>query len=331
LLPIFIARRPFGDPDDRSALEILRWPISPALQRSMLARRVNGRQTPTAVTAVTTNDRKEAALVTSPNDAPILAISQLDVVYGGANNVLKSVELHVPTGAVVAILGANGAGKTTLLRAISGLLGFHGGKITGGEITFRSTPSTGMDSAQLVRAGLAQVMEGRRIFPELSVDDNLRAGAFTRRDRSEIAATYERVLQLFPILRERNKQTAGYMSGGEQQMLAIGRALMAEPKLLLLDEPSLGLAPLIVEQIFEIIREVNQQGTSVLIVEQNAAMALRNSTYAYVMETGRIATSGPSAELLDDPVVQSLYLGGESAHASFRALKSYRRKEHYLA
>jgi branched-chain amino acid transport system ATP-binding protein len=259
-------------------------------------------------------------------NADILAVNGVDVVYGGAIQVLRNVSLSVPTGSVVAILGANGAGKTTLLRAVSGLLSYHSGKVTSGSIAFNGNESTGADASMLVRGGMAQVMEGRRIFAELSVDENLKAGAYTRKDRASIAQSYAQVMTLFPRLQERHKQVAGYMSGGEQQMLAIGRALMANPKLLLLDEPSLGLAPLIVEQIFEIIGEINRLGTSVLLVEQNATMALKNSTYGYVMETGRVAKEGPSAELLADPDVQAAYLGGESEHTSFRNLKSYRRK-----
>ena len=264
--------------------------------------------------------------VTQDTISPILQVDDVEVVYGGAIQVLRGVSLSVPTGSIVAILGANGAGKTTLLRAISGLLPYHAGKVTGGSVSFDGAEVTGADPASLVSAGMAQVMEGRRIFAELSVDENLKAGAYTRKDRAGIAASYEKVMGMFPRLKERHKQTAGYMSGGEQQMLAIGRALMAEPRILLLDEPSLGLAPLIVEQIFDIVREINQSGTSVLLVEQNATMALKNSTYGYVMETGRISKHGPAMELLQDPDVQAAYLGGESEHTSYRDLKSYRRK-----
>jgi branched-chain amino acid transport system ATP-binding protein len=267
----------------------------------------------------------------APTGSPVLSVHDVDVVYGGAIHVLRNVSLRVDQGAVVSILGANGAGKTTLLRAISGLLSYHNGRVTNGSVSFLGNESTGTDPAALVRSGMAQVMEGRRIFSELSVDDNLRVGAFTRKDKAKSAVSYGRVMELFPRLAERHKQIAGYMSGGEQQMLAIGRALMADPKLLLLDEPSLGLAPIIVEQIFDIIAEINKTGTSVLIVEQNAAMALRNSTYAYVMETGKIATEGLASDLLNDPVVQALYLGGESAHTSFHDLKTYRSKASYLA
>jgi branched-chain amino acid transport system ATP-binding protein len=267
------------------------------------------------------------APTTSPN---MLTLDDVSVVYGGAISVLKHVSMDVPTGSIVSILGANGAGKTTLLRSVSGLLRYHGGRLTG-RITLLGADVSNANAASLVRSGLAQVMEGRRIFAELTVHENLRTGAFTRKNKAEVSESYERVLGLFPRLAERRSQTAGYMSGGEQQMLAIGRALMASPKLLLLDEPSLGLAPLIVDQIFEIIHTINVQGTTVVIVEQNAAMALQNSTYGYVLETGRIAQHGLSVDLLKDPQVQAAYLGGELEHAPFRSLKSYRRPVEYLA
>ncbi len=260
------------------------------------------------------------------NDSSILSLSDVDVFYGGAIQVLRGVSLRVPTGGIVSILGANGAGKTSTLRAISGLLVYQGGRIANGSVTFNGVDITGKDPSANVQAGMAQVMEGRRIFAELTVDENLQAGAFTRKDKSGIKTSYERVMELFPRLQERRKQTAGYMSGGEQQMLAIGRALMANPKLLLMDEPSLGLAPIIVEQIFDIVKTINSQGVSVLLVEQNAAKALAVSDYAYVMETGRVAKEGTGAALANDDEIRALYLGGESEHGSFRNLKSYRRK-----
>ncbi len=266
--------------------------------------------------------------LTSPSN--VLTLDDVSVVYGSAISVLKHVSMEVPLGSVVSILGANGAGKTTLLRAVSGLLRYQGGRMTG-RITFQGNDTSSANAATLVRSGMAQVMEGRRIFAELTVHENLRTGAFTRKNKSEVAASYDRVLGLFPRLAERRTQTAGYMSGGEQQMLAIGRALMASPKLLLLDEPSLGLAPLIVDQIFDIVKTINQQGTTVVIVEQNAAMALQNSMYGYVLETGRVTRQGLSVDLLKDPQVQAAYLGGESEHAPFRSLKSYRRPAEYYA
>jgi branched-chain amino acid transport system ATP-binding protein len=280
---------------------------------------------------VTSVASSPSASQSASSGSPILSVKDIEVVYGGAIQVLRGVSMTVPQGQVVAILGANGAGKTTTLRAISGLLTYQNGRITAGSIAFNGTDTTTTDTATLVRSGMAQVMEGRRIFSELTVDANLKVGAYTRKDKAGIKDTYEKVMTLFPRLRERHKQVAGYMSGGEQQMLAIARGLMANPKLLILDEPSLGLAPLIVEQIRDIVLEINQMGTSVLIVEQNASMALSMSHYAYVMETGRVAKEGPGKELLADPDIQALYLGGESEHTSFRELKSYRTKREYLA
>ena len=269
--------------------------------------------------------------MTRVTNSPILETQNVEVVYGGAIQVLRGVTLNVPTGAVVAILGANGAGKTTLLRAISGLLLYQNGAITAGGVNFDGQDTTTGDTSALVRAGMAQVMEGRRIFAPLTVDENLKAGAYTRKDKAGITESYDKVMGLFPRLAERRKQVAGYMSGGEQQMLAIGRALMAAPRLLLLDEPSLGLAPLIVEQIFDIVKAINADGVSVLIVEQNAAKALAVADYAYVLETGRVAKEGRGIDLLHDPEIEALYLGGDSHETSYRSLKSYRRTREYTA
>ena len=240
---------------------------------------------------------------------PILRVHDIDVVYGEAIHVLRGVSLEVPTGAIVAMLGANGAGKTTLLRACSGLLAVQQGAVTSGMIQFDGVRIERAKPAAVVRRGLAQVMEGRRIFGELTVEENLRAGAFTRRDRSGIRSSFEHVLELFPVLADRRRSQAGYLSGGEQQMLAIGRALMAAPRLLLLDEPSLGLAPMIVEKIRDIIAAINSTGTSVLLIEQNASMALSIAHHAYVLETGRVVREGPGPELLNDPEIRRLYLG----------------------
>ncbi len=256
----------------------------------------------------------------------------MEVVYNDVVLVLRGVSLHVDRGEIVALLGANGAGKTTLLRAITGLLEVHRGEITKGEVRFEGEAVQHHDPSKLVRAGVAQVMEGRRIFAELTVDENLKAGAYTVRDKAQVTASYERVMELFPTLSPRRRDTAGYMSGGEQQMLAIGRALMASPTLLLLDEPSLGLAPLIVAQISDIIRTVNEQGTSVLLVEQNAHMALSIANRAYVLETGRIVKAGTGRELLDDDDIREFYLGiGDAGRKSFRDVKSYRRKKRWSA
>ncbi len=254
-----------------------------------------------------------------------LVVEGLDAGYGEANAVLDGIDLEVAAGDVVAVLGANGAGKTTLLRAISGLIGIHGGRITAGTVTLDGRGITGRQPAAIVRAGLAQVMEGRRIFAELTVEENLRTGAITRRDSKAVAATFDEVLELFPVLVERRNSTAGYLSGGEQQMVAMGRALMADPRLLVLDEPSLGLAPLIVEQIGRIITDINRRGTSVLLVEQNAMMALGVADSAYVIENGSIVRHGAAAELREDTEIQEFYLGVSSGgRDSFRSMGAYR-------
>ena len=262
----------------------------------------------------------------------LLDVRNVEVVYNDVILVLRGVSLRVDRGEIVALLGANGAGKTTLLRAITGLLEVHRGQITKGTVGFKGAAVDHQDPSKLVRAGVSQVMEGRRIFAELTVDENLKAGAYTVRDKAKAAAGYERVMELFPALRPRRGDTAGYMSGGEQQMLAIGRALMASPQLLLLDEPSLGLAPLIVEQISEIITTVNEQGTSVLLVEQNAHMALSIADRAYVLENGRIVKDGTGADLLADDDIREFYLGvGDAGRKSFRDVKSYRRRKRWSA
>ena len=239
----------------------------------------------------------------------MLEVRDLSVRYGPALTVLRSVDLQVPAGAIVALLGPNGAGKTTLLRALTGLLPFHHGRVTGGDVLLEGDPVRRARASTLVRRGMAQVMEGRRIFAELTVEENLRAGAVTVRDRRRVTELIREVFETFPQLAGRRGDQAGYLSGGEQQMLAIGRALMSSPKLLLLDEPSLGLAPRIVEQIAERISAVGAAGTTVLLVEQNAAMALSIAEFAYVLQAGRVALGGPAAALRDDADVQKLYLG----------------------
>ncbi|HZN15068.1 MAG TPA: ABC transporter ATP-binding protein [Acidimicrobiales bacterium] len=263
---------------------------------------------------------------------PLLRVRNVEVVYGDVILVLRGVSIDVPQGAIVALLGANGAGKTTLLRAVSGLLDIHRGEVTKGSVEFEGARIDTLDPPAIVRKGIGQVMEGRRIFKELSVDENLRAGGITRRDKTELQNAHDRVMQLFPALAERRRQVAGYLSGGEQQMLAIGRALMASPRLLLLDEPSLGLAPRIVEHIRSIIVDINSTGTSVLLVEQNATMALSIATHGYVMETGRIVKDGPGPDLLEDPDIKEFYLGvGEAGRRSYRDVKTYRRKKRWSA
>ena len=276
--------------------------------------------------------RTSSAGAVAAQAATLLSVANLEVVYNDVALVLRGVSLDVAEGRIVALLGANGAGKTTLLRAITGLLAVHRGKITKGSVAFGDRRISGLDAAGVVREGISQVMEGRRIFAELTVEENLRAGAFTRRSKSEVRESHARVMDLFPLLAERRSATAGYLSGGEQQMLAMGRALMASPKLLLLDEPSLGLAPKLVEQIRDIVVELNAQGTSILLVEQNAAMALSIAHDGYVMETGRIVRAGPADELRDDADIREFYLGvGESGRRSFRDVKSYRRRKRWSA
>lgn len=262
----------------------------------------------------------------------MLEISNLEVVYNDVILVLRGLSIEVPDGQIVALLGANGAGKTTTVRAVSGLLDVHDGDVTKGSVTFDGQEITGMDPADIVKTGITQVLEGRRIFADLTVDENLTCGAFIDRDKSSVKANYERVMDLFPRLQERRKQVAGYMSGGEQQMLAIGRALMSGPKLLVLDEPSLGLAPKLIEQIRDIIVDINKQGTSVLLIEQNAVMALSIANYGYVMETGKIVMDGDGQKLLADDDVKEFYLGlhgDEGDKKSFRDVKHYKRRKRW--
>lgn len=243
-------------------------------------------------------------------EAGTLRVSDLHVSYGRSVQALHGVSLTVPQGRIVAVLGSNGAGKSTLLRAVSGTLALHRGTVDGGTVHFDGVRLRG-DAPRSVAAGVVQVPEGRRIFGALSVEDNLKAGFLgsARRSRAELRAGRDRVFTQFPVLAERRRQAAGLMSGGEQQMLAMGRALMAGPRLLLLDEPSLGLAPLMVRRIAEIIREINAQGTSILLVEQNAAMALELSDRASVLDVGQVRLEGASADLAAADEVRRLYLG----------------------
>jgi ABC-type branched-subunit amino acid transport system ATPase component len=246
---------------------------------------------------------------------PLLDVRDLSVGYAGAVRALHSVSMSIPAGSVVAVLGGNGAGKSTLLRAISGTLALQGGSIDKGSIAFEGRDLAGRDPGAIVRSGVVQVPEGRRIFGELTVEENLRAGGLSVRDRGARSRARDRVYELFPQLQERRRQRGVLLSGGEQQMLAIGRALMSEPKLLLLDEPSLGLAPQLVERIGEVVREINEQGTSVVLVEQNAAMALEVATEAYMLEVGRVSLSGAASELAQTSEVRERYLGVAAAEA----------------
>jgi branched-chain amino acid transport system ATP-binding protein len=265
----------------------------------------------------------------------LLEIANLEVVYNEVILVLRGLSLNVPDGEIVALLGSNGAGKTTTLRAITGLLDVHDGKVTKGSVTFDGERVDGLEAAAIVRRGIKQVMEGRRVFAEMTVDENLTAGGYTNRNRAAVATAYDRVMTLFPRLAERRKQVSGYLSGGEQQMLAIARGLMTDPKLLVLDEPSLGLAPLLVQQIRDIIVDINKQGTSVLLIEQNAAMALSIATTGYIMETGKVVMDGPADKLLRDEDVKEFYLGlhsdGDGGRKSFRDVKHYKRRKRWLS
>ena len=261
----------------------------------------------------------------------MLELENVEVVYEDVILVLKGVSMHVPEGSVVALLGANGAGKTTVLRAITGLLDIHRGQVTKGTITFEGQSLVGLDAPTIVHRGIAQVMEGRRVFGELTVEENLRAGGYSA-PRGQMAESIERIYTLFPRLKERRTQTSGLLSGGEQQMLAVGRALMCNPRLLILDEPSLGLAPLIVEQIRDLIRQINSEGTTVLLVEQNASMALSVATHGYVLETGKIVMDRPAAELREDDDIKEFYLGlREEGAKSFRDVKHYKRRKRWLS
>jgi branched-chain amino acid transport system ATP-binding protein len=262
----------------------------------------------------------------------MLRVQNLEVVYDDVMLVLRGVSVAVPPGRIVALLGANGAGKTTLLRALSGLLDVHDGDVTKGAVTLDEAPIHRLRPAAIVRRGVTQVMEGRRIFAELTVEENLRLGAHTRPRGVDTAL--ERVFTLFPILAERRRSTAGYLSGGEQQMLAMGRAMMSDPRYLLLDEPSLGLAPRLVEQIRGLIVDINAAGTGILLVEQNATMALSVAEHGYVLETGKVVLDKPAAELLADSDIREFYLGlhGEEGTAkSFRAVKHYKRRKRWLS
>lgn len=269
---------------------------------------------------------------TDASHTDLLRVENLEVVYNDVVLTLKGLSLAARAGRITALLGANGAGKSTTLKAISGLLHGEDGEITDGGVYFRGQAIHGQPPERIVRQGIFQVMEGRRVFEDLSIEENLRCGAYTR-PRGEFRENMDKVYGYFPILHERRKQMAGYLSGGEQQMLAIGRAIMAMPRLLLLDEPSLGLAPLLVEEIFEIIQRVNkEEGVTILLVEQNARAALNIAHMGYIMENGRIMLDGLADDLLNNPDVQEFYLGMSKAgeKRSYRDVKHYRRRKRWL-
>ncbi|GAC1330861.1 MAG: ABC transporter ATP-binding protein [Beijerinckiaceae bacterium] len=267
-------------------------------------------------------------------DAPILSINNIEVIYDRVILVLKGVSLTVPQGGIVALLGANGAGKTTTLKAISNLLHAERGEVTKGSIEFLGERVDKLSPNELVRRGCIQVMEGRHCFGHLTIEENLLTGAFTRRDgRAGIARDIEAIYGYFPRLKLRRSTLAGYASGGEQQMCAIGRAMMSRPRMILLDEPSMGLAPQVVEEIFEIVRRLNaQEGVSFLLAEQNTNIALRYATYGYILETGRIVLDGDAAALRENQDVKEFYLGiSGTDRRSFRNVKHYKRRKRWLA
>jgi branched-chain amino acid transport system ATP-binding protein len=263
----------------------------------------------------------------------VLVLNNVEVIYDQVILVLRGLSLAVGEGEIVALLGSNGAGKSTTLKAISGLLPSEDGEITQGEILYDDKRIHARDAAEIVRLGISQVMEGRRVFEHLTAEENLRAGAYARRTNGSLQDDLELVYTYFRPLYERRRQAAGYLSGGEQQMLAIGRALMARPKLLMLDEPSLGLAPRLVAEIFEIIQRLNKElETTVLVVEQNARSALEIASHGFVMENGRIVLDGPADELAKNPDVMEFYLGLTEAgeRRSYRAVKHYKRRKRWL-
>ncbi|MBX9593564.1 MAG: ABC transporter ATP-binding protein [Roseomonas sp.] len=264
-------------------------------------------------------------------EPPLLEVNNIEVVYNDVILVLRGLSLAVPKGKIVALLGANGAGKSTTLKAISGLLKSEEGEVTRGDIRFAGERLNGIEAHQIVRKGIFQVMEGRRIISDMTCLENLRLGAFTRSDNAGVKRDIEMVYDYFPRLKERTG-LAGYLSGGEQQMLAIGRALMARPKLILMDEPSMGLSPLLVKEVFGIIRKLNEDlGITILLVEQNARMALSVASHGYVMEQGKVVLDGSAEALANNEDVKEFYLGGHGAdRKSFRNLKSYKRRKRWL-
>jgi branched-chain amino acid transport system ATP-binding protein len=276
----------------------------------------------------------EDAAAAGASQEPLLSVHNIEVIYDHVILVLKGVSLHVPEGGIVALLGANGAGKSTTLKAISNLLHAERGEVTKGSILFRGERVERLSPNDLVRRGVIQVMEGRHCFEHLTVEDNLMTGAYTRRDgAAAIKADLELIYGYFPRLRDRREAQAGYTSGGEQQMTAIGRALMSRPRMILLDEPSLGLAPQLVEEIFDIVKALNEkEGVSFLLAEQNTNMALKYAQFGYILENGRVVLDGDAQALRDNDDVKEFYLGGAGEHRkSFREVKAYKRRKRWLA
>ena len=264
----------------------------------------------------------------------LLEVNNIEVIYNHVILVLKGVSLSVPKGGITALLGGNGAGKSTTLKAISNLLHSERGEVTKGTVKYRGKDVHLSDPADLVRRGVIQVMEGRHCFEHLTVEENLLTGFYTRRgSKAQMNADLEMVYQYFPRLKERRRSQAGYTSGGEQQMVAIGRALMSKPETILLDEPSMGLAPQLVEEIFTIVKDLNEkEGVSFLLAEQNTNVALRFAHYGYILESGRVVMDGPAAELRENPDVKEFYLGmSDDGRKSFRDVRSYRRRKRWLS
>ena len=264
----------------------------------------------------------------------LLQVNNIEVIYNHVILVLKGVSLKVPKGGITALLGGNGAGKTTTLKAVSNLLHSERGEVTKGTISYRGERVQDLDPAELVKRGVIQVMEGRHCFEHLTVEENLLTGAYTRTEgKGAVDADLEMVYNYFPRLRERRKSQAGYTSGGEQQMVAIGRALMSRPETILLDEPSMGLAPQLVEEIFGIVKDLNEkEGATFLLAEQNTNVALRFAHYGYILENGRVVMDGPAAELRENPDVKEFYLGmSDEGRKSFRDVRSYRRRKRWLS
>jgi branched-chain amino acid transport system ATP-binding protein len=264
----------------------------------------------------------------------VLEVNNIEVIYNHVILVLKGVSLNVPKGGITALLGGNGAGKTTTLKAISGLLASERGEVTKGSIKYRGVDISAADPAETVKKGVVHVMEGRHCFEHLTVEENLLTGAYTRTDgKGAIAADLEMVYNYFPRLRERRKSQAGYTSGGEQQMCAVGRALMSKPETILLDEPSMGLAPQLVEQIFQIVKTINEkEGVTFLLAEQNTNVALRFAHYGYILESGRVVMDGLASDLRENQDVKEFYLGmSDEGRKSFRDVRSYRRRKRWLS
>ncbi|MEW6615175.1 MAG: ABC transporter ATP-binding protein [Thermodesulfobacteriota bacterium] len=264
----------------------------------------------------------------------MLTLNNVEVVYNDVIAAVRGISFEVPDKAIIALLGSNGAGKSTTLKAISGILKSQDGEIEDGSIEFNGVRLNEKSPEEVVRMGVCQVPEGRRVFDDLTVDENIRVGAFTRKDKNRVTRDYDFVMDLFPLLKERKNQLAGYLSGGEQQMLAIGRGMMSKPKLMMLDEPSLGLAPLVVKEIFNVIMRINQEeGTGILLVEQNANVALLHASYGYIMENGKIVMDDKSEKLIENEDVKTFYLGltEDAQKKSYKEVKHYKRRKRWLS